>query len=384
MNSTNPPSPTQGKFAPVKQLILTRLREFYREPAAVFWVYVFPLLMTFTLGLAFRAEPRQSFDLTIVQSDQSSELLRLLQADEQQRFQIQELPMEEARRKLRTGKTELVLIPQGALESAKEQQSGTGNEADRIRTGSSETRPRLTFWFDPRNQNSGLARIAVDDYLQRKKGRQDVFDSELKVMDEPGGRYIDFLVPGLICMNLMGSGLWGVGFAIVDLRIRGLLKRFIATPMRRSDFMLATMISRMFFLIPELLMVMLFAWLVFDVRIFGSIGLVALLILLGSFQFAGIGLMVASRARTIETVSGLMNLVMLPNWIFAGIFFSSSKFPGVMQWLVQALPLTPLVDALRAVMLEGHGIGQIWPQLIAIICWTVVSFAIALRLFRWN
>lgn len=361
--------------SPIWQLILTRLREFYREPAAVFWVYVFPILMTFTLGLAFRAEPKVSYTVTVIQTESSAAMVKQLQSDEEDRFVVVELPFAEARRQLRTGKTELVLVPADFRSSAEDLKM---SETDFSQTD------ELTYWFDPRNQNSGLARIAVDDFLQRKNGREDKFQSQTKVMDEPGGRYIDFLIPGLLCMNLMGSGLWGVGFAIVDLRIKGLLKRFIGTPMRRSDFMLATMISRMFFLIPELLMVMVFAWLVFDVQIYGSVWLVIGLILLGSFQFAGIGLLVASRAKTIETVSGLMNLVMLPNWIFAGIFFSSAKFPGVMQWIVQALPLTPLVDALRAVMLEGHGVMQILPQLVVISLWTIVSFALALKIFRWS
>ncbi|MEC9094598.1 MAG: ABC transporter permease [Planctomycetota bacterium] len=367
---TNSP---RKRFSPLGQLILTRVREFYREPAAVFWVYVFPILITFTLGLAFRAETKQTHNLSIVQSSRSAQIAEQLTSDPESRFVVSETSFDDARRLLRTGKTELVLIPEEIAAGDSEFSVAKGYSLD-----------SLTYWFDPRNQNSDLARMAIDDFLQRTQGRQDVFESKTRIMDEPGGRYIDFLIPGLICMNLMGSGLWGVGFAIVDLRIRGLLKRLVATPMRRIDFLLATMTSRMFFLIPEILIVFLFAWIVFDVQIYGNLWLVVGLILLGSFQFAGIGLLVASRAKTIETVSGLMNLLMLPNWIFAGIFFSSSKFPDFMQWFVQALPLTSLVDALRAVMLENHGVLDIFPQLIGIVLWTVTSFALALRIFRWN
>jgi ABC-type multidrug transport system permease subunit len=375
------------------QLILTRLREFYREPAAVFWVYCFPLLMTFTLGLAFRAEPMVTYLVTVVESEKSAAIKKQLTDDEAKRFQKTEvLDYDKARILLRTGKTELVIIPDDIVLSRSEKQ--IGEEVD-VATGdvsesgvgnntSEQSKPTVTYWYDPRNQKSDLARKAVDDYLQREAGRDDVFLASNKIMDEPGGRYIDFLIPGLICMNLMGSGLWGVGFAIVDMRIRGLLKRFIATPMKRRDFMLAAMVSRLFFLIPELFLLVLFARYFFDVQVYGNVFLVFGLILLGSFQFAGIGLMVASRAKTIETVSGLMNLVMLPNWIFAGIFFSSSNFPSVLQWFVQALPLTPLVDALRAVMLEGSGAMDILPQLTAILLWTFFSFLIALKAFRWN
>lgn len=390
MPDAKPTLPSK-RSSPIWQLIFTRLREFYREPAAVFWVYCFPLLMTFTLGLAFRAEPMVTYLVTVVKSEKSAAIKKQLTDDEKKRFQnTGVLDYDKARILLRTGKTELVIVPDDIVLPRFEKQIGgevairDANDSDVVNDASEQSKPTVTYWYDPRNQKSDLARKAVDDYLQRKAGREDAFLASNKIMDEPGGRYIDFLIPGLICMNLMGSGLWGVGFAIVDMRIRGLLKRFIATPMKRRDFMLAAMVSRLFFLIPELLLLVFFARYIFDVQIFGNVFLVVALILLGSFQFAGIGLMVASRAKTIETVSGLMNLVMLPNWIFAGIFFSSSNFPSVLQWFVQGLPLTPLVDALRAVMLEGRGAMDILPQLTAILLWTFFSFLIALKAFRWN
>lgn len=360
--------------SPLWQLVRIRLKEFYREPAAVFWTYCFPLMMTFTLGLAFDADPKESYRLVVVDQAGALSVMNSFKADD--RFQVSKLNLEDARIQLRTGKTDLVLIPEPSAESAEENSMSGSMKAGAV--------GEITYWYDPRNQASDLARKAIDDFLQRGAGREDAFVPSIKVMDEPGGRYIDFLVPGLICMNLMGSGLWGLGFAVVDMRIRGLLKRFIATPMKRRDFLLASMISRMFFLIPELLLVLVFAWWVFEFQIFGSIALVLFLILLGSFQFAGIGLLIASRASTIETVSGLMNLVMLPNWIFAGIFFSSSTFPPFMQWFVNLLPLTPLVNSMRAVMLEGQGVAGIFPELIIITAWTVISFALALRFFRWN
>jgi ABC transporter DrrB family efflux protein len=185
-------------------------------------------------------------------------------------------------------------------------------------------------------------------------------------------------------MGLMGGGLWGVGFVTVDLRIRKLLKRFLATPMRKVDFLAALMISRLLFMVPEVLTLLLFARWAFGVRIAGSLGAVLVLILLGAFAFAGIGLLVASRARTMEAVSGLMNLVMLPMWVLSGIFFSSDRFPEQMQWFIKVLPLTPLIDALRAVMLEGASLASQWSQVGILAGWGVVTFALALKLFRWS
>ena len=201
---------------------------------------------------------------------------------------------------------------------------------------------------------------------------------------EPGSRYIDFLVPGLLGMGLMGGGLWGVGFAIVDMRIRRLLKRYLATPMRRSHFLGSIMLSRLTFSFSQVVVLVVFAHFLFGVVNHGSYLTVAGLILLGAFEFSGIGLLVASRAETLETVSGLMNLVMLPLWIGSGIFFSIERFPQALQPVLFALPLTPLIDALRRVMLEGAGVASIGPQLLLIVAWGVVTSALALRWFRWT
>ena len=182
----------------------------------------------------------------------------------------------------------------------------------------------------------------------------------------------------------MGGGMWGVGYAIVDLRIRKLLKRFLATPMKRSHFLAAMMISRLVFMLPEFVVLLFFARVVFGVTSHGGYVAVMILILLGAVEFAGIGLLVASRAATIETVSGLMNLVMLPMWILSGIFFSNERFPDLMQPIIQILPLTPLINALRGVMLEGASIMSLGPELLTMGVWAVVTFAIALATFRWQ
>ncbi len=242
---------------------------------------------------------------------------------------------------------------------------------------------RYDYFYDPSRPESVLARNAVDDALERAAGRQDLAQVTEHAFDEPGGRYIDFLVPGLLGMSLMGGGLWGVGFVTVDMRLRKLLKRFLATPMRRGDFLAGVMISRLLFMVPEVLVLLVFARLAFGVIIYGSLATVLLLILLGAVTFAGLGLLVASRARTLEAVSGLMNLVMLPMWLLSGIFFSSERFPAAAQPLIKALPLTALIDSLRAVMQEGASLASQMPQVGVLAAWAIVTFFLALRWFRW-
>ncbi len=244
--------------------------------------------------------------------------------------------------------------------------------------------PAYDFRFDVNRPESVLAKKSASDALQAAAGRQDVATVREQPLEDSAARYIDRLVPGLLGMSLMGGGLWGVGFATVDMRIRKLLKRFLATPMRKTDFLLGIMLSRLVFLVPEVLVLLIFSRVAFQVVIHGSGLALVVLILLGSFTFAGIGLLVASRAKTMEAVSGLMNLAMLPMWMLSGVFFSSERFPDAAQPFIKALPLTPLVDALRAVSLDGASLAEQTGRMAILAAWGSISFVLALKLFRWK
>jgi ABC-type multidrug transport system permease subunit len=240
------------------------------------------------------------------------------------------------------------------------------------------------YRFDPTRAESRLARLALDDALQRAAGRVDRFDPAEEPVVVRGSRYIDWLVPGLLGMNIMGSGVWSISFSVVLARSRWLLKQLVATPMRRRDYLLAQILSRLVFLGGEVGVLLLFGWLVFDIALRGSVFAIGALAIVGAVAFSGLGLLVASRVRTIEAVSGLVNLVLLPMWVLSGVFFASSNFPDVMQPFIQALPLTALNDALRAVMLEGASLGQVGRQVGILAAWGCGSFIVALRLFSWR
>jgi ABC-2 type transport system permease protein len=201
---------------------------------------------------------------------------------------------------------------------------------------------------------------------------------------ERGGRYIDFLIPGLVGLNLMGSGMWGIGFSVVVARTRKLLKRFAATPMQRSHYLASFALSRLLFLSLEVAAVVGFGWAIFGVEVHGSLLDLALVALLGALSFAGIGLLVAARPRTVEAVSGWMNLVMLPMWLLSGTFFSYERFPQIFLPFIRALPLTALNDALRSVMNDGANLAANGLPLLILLAWGLVSFLVAVRIFRWQ
>lgn len=354
---TPPTTVAPRTYSPLYELVKARLIEFIREPEAIFWVYGFPILMTLALGFAFREKGVEQIPVDLIASPAAEKVAATLRRDGE-RFKVVVAEEESARRRLAKNESAVLL---------------------RARTDGG-----VDFIFDDLRPESLLARQAVDDYLQRQAGRKDPLATSSEIFHPPGGRYIDFLIPGLLGMGLMGGGMWGVGFVTVDMRIRKLLKRFLATPMRRSDFLLALMLSRFIFMVPEIVILLVFSYFMFGVAIQGSLlGLVAL-ILVGAFTFAGIGLLIASRAKTIEAVSGLMNLVMLPMWVLSGIFFSSQRFPELIQPFIQALPLTILNNSLRAVMNEGMSLASQGGNLLALGLWGLISFLVALRIFRWE
>ena len=227
-------------------------------------------------------------------------------------------------------------------------------------------------------------RSITNDALQTAAGRKDQIPARTRISSQPGARYIDFLIPGLLGMNLMNSGMWGIGFALVELRQRKLLKRFVASPMRRSDFLLALASSRLVLMLIELVLLLGFGILAFHMRVEGSWISILVISILGALCFGGIGLLTASRAQKIETISGLINVVMMPMWILSGVFFSYERFPAFLLPLIKALPLTALNDALRAAILEGAPLSQQMGRLLVMCLWGVISYALALRWFRWT
>ncbi|NIM51200.1 MAG: ABC transporter permease [Gemmatimonadales bacterium] len=339
---------------PLVQLTLWRVREFTREGEALFWVFAFPILLAFALGLAFKSRGPEVVRIAVEQGSGAVELVEALSSGE--RIEAVLLEPQEAYSRLRTGRVALVVKPGEPV----------------------------VLQYDSTRSEGNSARMVIGDALQEAAGRRDVLEIRDVRVTEPGARYIDFLIPGLLGLNIMGTGMWGVGFGIVKSRTHKLLKRFLASPMRKSDFMLAFMLARLAFLGVEVAAVLAFGYFVFGVPVRGSILAIAAIVLLGAMTFSGLGLLTASRSKTIEGISGLLNVVMVPMWICSGVFFAYSHFPDAVQPFIRALPLTALNDALRMVLLDGAPLLATAGFLGVLALWGVGSFGLALGIFRWH
>ena len=346
------------KGRPLVQLTLVRFREFIREPEAVFWTFVFPILLAAGLGIAFRQKGLEQLQVGVVaRPGADTAVLTAMRRDST--LVLRSYDDSAGALALRTGKVALLVIP-GA------------------------TRDSVSYIYDRGRSEAASARLVVDRAVQSGAGRVDPVRASDTYVTETGSRYIDFLVPGLLGMNLMGSSIWSLAFAIVTARKMKLLKRLMATPMSRYQYLLSFLFSRLFFLIVEVVTLVGFGYFAFDVPLRGSIAALMLIALMGALSFGGLGLLCASRAKTVEAVSGIANFVMLPMWVFSGVFFSSANFPEVVQPFIRLLPLTAVNDALRANMLEGASLAVVSPQLLIIFVWGIVSFFAALKLFRWR
>jgi ABC-2 type transport system permease protein len=368
--------------SPLHQLALARFREFAREKEMIFWTFVFPILMAVGLGIAFRNKGPDKVYVGVLDGPQATSLATALAAEPD--VVVRKLQPAQVNGALRRGDVALVIEPVAAPTTA----AGTGAVAPAgagAPVGAATTTgAAFAYRFDPTRPESRVAQLVADRALAREAGRTPVEPARLEKVTQRGSRYIDFLIPGLLGMNLLGTGLWGIGFALVRMRTGKLLKRLLATPMRKSEFLLSFMLARLAFLAIEVTALLVFARLAFDVVVNGSVIALFLVAALGALTFSGLGLLVASRARTQEGVMGLMNVVSLPMWILSGVFFSADRFPHVIQPIIRALPLTAVVDALRGIMIDGSPLHALAIPLAITVTWCVVSFGAALALFRWR
>jgi len=371
----------------LRQLISAHFKETIREPGVLFWGIVFPILMSLGLGIAFTQKTDMIRNIAVVADRQEKNMktseegridafLRLygkkIETGEGQAhfeftlgdkqlgnttFLFWKTSWEEAMVRLKRGNLAVIIDDQN----------------DRIR-----------YHFDPMNPDAQLTYLKLSGILNRHVITVEKRDEIIEPMTVSGTRYIDFLIPGLIAMGIMMSCLWGISYGIIEKRTKKLLRRMVATPMKKSHFLIAKITVRMVMNFIESVLLFLFAWMVFDIRIQGSVSALILIFLAGNVAFAGISIFASSRTANTEIGNGLINAVVLPMMVLSGIFFSYHNFPDWSIPFIQKLPLTMLADATRSVFIEGAGFAEVYIQVTVLMALGVLFFAVGLRLFRWH
>jgi ABC-type multidrug transport system permease subunit len=364
---------------PIVQLILLNFREFYREPGILFWAFVFPIAMAWGLGIAFTHKPEQKRDIALIQqlNNPDTSFSKILKLYSKPEFSKKDNTLRFVIRTgtKKTGFTIFRFIPVNWSKASKMLKQGS------IVIILEEKDGKLNYNYDPYNTDAQLTYMQLSSLI--KNGNANVDEAEIKPITQFGSRYIDFLIPGLIAMNLMMSTMWGISYTLIETRSKKLLRRMVATPMRKSSFLMAQIIARFVLNLIEATIVFTFAYYYFGITISGSYLALAIIYLMGMLCFSGISILVSSRTSNTYIGNGLINAVVMPMMLLSGIFFSYHNFPDAVVPYIQALPLTMFADAMRAIFIEGAGFADVWIQTFVLGVIGLSTFIVGLKIYKW-
>jgi ABC-type multidrug transport system permease subunit len=358
------------------RLTVAQFLETVREPEVLFWGMLFPVLISIGLGLAFTQTSESKFQVVLA-GDNPAQLDSLLHVHALQNQKKGKTIYTWKTNDEILGRTEFNFVYsdwRSAIVSLKR------GEADVIVTDSPG---KIRYHFDPHNSQAQLVYMKLSALIQSPVSTAGSGHADIEPLTLKGVRYIDFLIPGLIAFGIMSSILWGISYTIIERRSQKLLRRMVATPMKKSNFLIALMTVRIVMNTVEALVLFLFAWLLFDIHIQGNIGALAVLFLAGNLAFTGIAVLISSCTSKTEVGTGWINAVTMPMMILSGIFFSYHNFPEWSIDIIKLLPLTALADGIRSIFNEGAGWLEILVPSLSLSFFGVICFAVGMRLFRW-
>ncbi|EKR66676.1 ABC-2 family transporter protein [Leptospira weilii str. 2006001853] len=355
------------------QLINIQLKEFYREPAILFWAFVFPIAMAGILGIAFKNRGSEEVKIAILENSyQLEELKKILDSTRDKNEKSKEKTLASDSDKLPSLKF-LVLSKNEAIRDLKR---GKLNViVERTQGG------KIRFFFDTDNPNGQRDYLLI---LAKIRSRYTDFELQVDRLDSKGVRYIDYLVPGMLAMGVMNSCLWGVGWNLIEMRMKKLLRRMSATPMSKLSFLISFFFTRLIVTTIESVILLGFTLFTFENALEGSFGAIIMIFLSGNFAFSCIGIFVGSRAANSQVGNGLINAVTFPMMILSGVFFSYQNFPEIVLPIIKNLPLTLMADSLRTVFIEGAGFISVIPAVVGLFVYGIVFLFVGNKIFRWS
>jgi ABC-2 type transport system permease protein len=353
--------------SPLFQLVSLQFKNFFREPAIIFWAVIFPILMAWVLGVAFTNKGEMKKTVAVVgnitekhvlwlKPDSANTVTRLFGDDIKNPTRVKFVFSTEEQAMLMMKRGEINLILQQSADT-------------------------IIYRYDPKNPDAVNTYLMIEREINRNA--EPVVCSTIEPVTSRGSRYIDFLIPGLIAMGIMNSCLWGISWNLIEFRMKKLLRRMVATPMRKTDFLLSNLITRTLIGGFETMVLLLFAFLYFSISLEGSILALLMIYFAGILAFAGIAIMISSRTANSQIGNGLINAISLPMMILSGIFFSYHNFPDWCIPFIKYMPLTLLADSIRSIFIEGAGVGDILLPFVVLVITGAVTFLAGLRMYKW-
>jgi ABC-2 type transport system permease protein len=361
------------------QLIGIRFKEFLREPGVIFWSLVFPIAMAWVLGVAFSKKGELVQTIAIVRNDS-------LPNEQFQDFLTKSEPLIDSVKGDTTGYRKEIVNEKLGKSIYRFIPTSWDSAILMVKRGQTavmiiETKDSLHYYFDPKSPEAKLSYIMLSSAINHEEFVYET--ASIKPLITVGTRYIDYLVPGLIAIGIMNSILWGISYTLIEMRSRKLLRRMVATPMKKSHLLISHFASRLSLTIIEALILITFSWFYFRLSVQGSILALVMMFLAGNICFAGIAVLISSRTSSSNIGNGLINFVSMPMTIVSGIFFSYHNFPDFVVPIIQKLPLTILTDSIRGIFIEGTGVKEILPEFIVLSTIGLLFSYIGLRIFKW-
>lgn len=375
------------RFNQLWQLTSALFREIIREPGVLFWGILFPILMSLGLGIAFTKKADVLRKIAVINPSQN----QVSTIDTGMIYNFlnnsceKNIPSEKEGYKWKfvikdekLGNSIFLFYDlswDGAMKLLKR---GTMNVLLLNNLGTTE------YHFDPMNPDAQLTYLKLKSILGKGEIKTVVSNGEIKPLTVTGTRYIDFLVPGLITMGVMMSCMWGISYGIIEKRSKKLLRRLVATPMKKSHFLIALITVRITMNFIESIVLFIFALFAFKMSIQGSITALIMMFIAGNFAFAGIAVFVSSNTSNTEVGNGLINFVVFPMMVLSGIFFSYQNFPDWSIPVIKLLPLTMLTDGIRSIFNEGAGFQEVGLPILMLAATGVLFFSAGLKIFKWH
>jgi ABC-type multidrug transport system permease subunit len=363
----------------LRELIVVQFREYWRAPEVLFWTLGFPIMIAAVLGLLYSFKPAENYKVAYIDLQKSG----IIPQNTTPQMTGNNTPRVESPAKIFKN-LKIDLPGKGVRKISFEKM--TREDAEKAYLGGDveiivevQIDGGIRYLFDPANERAENLYLWIDNRVRESS----LVKSRVEKLDRRGSRYIDRLIPGLIALGIMNSTLWGIGWTLIEFRIKKFLRRMIVTPMRKIDFMLSISIVRMALSVIEAGVLFIFARYFFDVRLEGKFTTFVVLFLAGHVAFSGLSILLASRTNNTRVGNGLINIVTMPMFLLSGVFFNYHSFPDAMVAIIQYLPLTVLADSMREVFLFNAGLTSILFPVVYLFTFGVILYIIGLKIYRW-
>ena len=350
-------------------LTFSSMKAYFRNLSALFFTFLIPLIILGIFGLINFGNSTASVNVGIVDlanNQVSQRIVSDLRGVKAVKLHTGNLDTEKS--ELVHGNRDLVAVLPASI--------GQGSTA-------------ITAYYNQSNpQNSQVAIAIMHQFVDQASfaiaGTPPAFTLTTQPVQSRNLTYVDFLVPGIIAMSIMQTGLFGVVFTFVQWKQRGILRRLMATPMRVREFFLSQLVTRMATVALQLVVLLVVGLLVFRIHFIGNVLYLLIVGILGGAIFLAMGLAISGFAKSEEVAAPVANVISLPLMFLSGVFFARSNMPGWLQFITQYSPLTYVANALRSISLDGASLWAVRWDLLGIGIWLLIASVLATRLFRWE